>query len=173
MWGVANLNRNRVCTGGLKICASSECSDIDKFEESRIIQLDKCCFWGHWEAWSGSVKLVAYKQNRNRTCKCGNGHGTAEQCVVGIQVNTGMLTRMIAVFGTTGENGQELDKLVAAQSEREKGLVCVELWLDSEEKCNDGRGKDLQIVKQEPCTTTHKPVETCAWDTWGVWSGIS
>ena len=42
------------------------------------------------------------------------------------------------------------------------------------EKCDDGHGNDLQIVKQEPCTTTtHKPVETCAWDTWGEWSGIS
>ena len=47
---------------------------------------------------------------------------------VGMQVNMSMLTRMIAVFGTTGENGRKSGKLAEAQSEPEKGLVCVELW---------------------------------------------
>ena len=48
---------------------------------------------------------------------------------VGMQVNMSMLTRMNAVFGTIGDNGQELRKLAEAQSEPESGIVCVELWL--------------------------------------------
>ena len=48
---------------------------------------------------------------------------------VGMQVNMSMLTRMNAVFGTIGDNGQELRKLAEAQSEPERELVCVDLWM--------------------------------------------
>ena len=79
--GVCTLNRNRVCTDGLKICDSSECTGIDKFEESKIIELDNCCFWGNWGEWSGLSKTCgSTSRTRNRSCKGGHASGTAKQC---------------------------------------------------------------------------------------------
>jgi hypothetical protein len=173
--GVCKLNRNRVCTNGLKICDSLECPEIGKFEESRTIELEKCCFWTNWEEWSGlSQTCGSSSRTRSRSCQCGHALGTAEQCGGGDTNEYEYVDQDDCCIWNNWGKWSEIDKTCGSSIRtRKRSCMCGTL-ASLEDKCDDGHGNDLQIVKQEACTTsTHKPVETCTWDTWGEWSGIS